>query len=114
MNTEAIIETLQQIQDEQLLNTPLDDLDLSNRVYKSLWRSRVRTVGDVAQRWRHILNVKNIGMASRGEILGALQAWSRSIPNFTLIETSDREAQAQTDPRSPIDVLHLSPRTYLL
>jgi hypothetical protein len=48
MNTEAIIEKLLLIENEQILNTPLNDLDLSIRVYRSLWLSRVRTVGDVA------------------------------------------------------------------
>jgi RNA polymerase alpha subunit len=110
MNTEAIIEKLLQIQDGQILNTPLDDLDLSRRVYRGLWRSRVRTVGDVAQSWSHILKVRNIGERARCEILRALQAWSCSIPNFTTPDDVDREAQA--DPRTPIEVLHLSPRTY--
>ena len=75
MNTEAIIETLLQIQDEGILNTPLDDLNLSIRVYRSLWRSRVRTVGDVARIWNGRRNVSNFGEQSRRELLGALQAW---------------------------------------
>ena len=61
MNTEAIIEKLLQIQDEQILNTPLDDLNLSKRVYRSLWRSRLRTVGAVAEIWNRSLKVRNLG-----------------------------------------------------
>jgi hypothetical protein len=112
MNTEAIIETLLLSQDEQILNTPLEDLDLSNRVYKSLWRSRVRTIGDVAHAWNCFPKVRNIGERARCEILGALQAWSRSLPNFTNPDDADRQAQAQVDLRSPIEVLHLSTRIY--
>jgi hypothetical protein len=119
MNTEAIIEKLLQIQNEQILNTPLEDLNLSIRVYKSLWRSRVRTIGDVTQSWGHILKVRNIGERARCEILGALQIWSCSIPNFTIPDDVDREAQAEANApgcdrglESPIEVLHLSPRTY--
>ena len=112
MSTEAIIEKLLRLQDKRILNTQLDDLDLSNRVYRSLWRSRVRTVGDVAQSWSHHLKIRNIGERARGEILGALQAWSRSLPNFTTSDNPDREAQAEAGPNSPIEVLHLSRRTY--
>ena len=83
MNTEAIIETLLQTRDEKILNTPLDDLDLSPRVHRSLWRSRVRTVGEVTEIWSRNRNVAHIGERARGEILGALQAWCLSHPNFT-------------------------------
>src|SRR5690242_11984414 len=95
MNTEAIIEKLLLIQDEQILNTPLDELDLSIKVYRSLWRSRVRTVGEVAQVWSQLLKLRNIGVGARGEILGALQAWSLSIPIFINAGTAEDQAEAQ-------------------
>ena len=119
MNTEAIIEKLLQIRDEQILNTPLDDLDLSPRVYRSLWRSRVRTVREAAEIWNRNLKVWNIGERARREILGALQAWCLSLPNFTEPATAKDQAEAQPpdgdlDLRSPIETLHLSQRTYRL
>lgn len=119
MNTEAIIEKLLQIQDEQILNTPLDDLNLSIRVYRSLWRSRVRTVRDVAEIWNRNRKASNIGERARCEILGALQAWCLSFPNFTnpaiaedRAETRRDAAGCEPDRRLPIEALHLSPRTY--
>ena len=114
-NTEAIIEKLLQIQDEQILNTPLGDLNLSTRVYRSLWRSRVRTVGDVAEIWNRNRKVSNIGERARCEILGALQAWCLSFPNLTnpaTAETWRDAAGCEPDRRLPIEALHLSPRTY--
>lgn len=119
MNTEAIIEKLLLSQEGQILNTPLEDLNLPIRVYKSLWRSNVRTVGDVAHAWNCFPKVRHMGVKSRVHILEALQAWSRSIPNFTTPDDADREAQMKTqspgcdpNPKSPIEALHLSPRTY--
>jgi hypothetical protein len=118
MNTEAIIEKLLQIQDEQILNTPLDDLNLSPRVYRSLWRSRVRTVRDVADIWTLNRNVRNIGERARCEILGALEAWCLSLPDFTNPAAEDqaetrRDAPGcEPDRRLPIETLHLSQRTY--
>ena len=135
---EAIIEKLLLIQDEQILNTPLEDLDLPIRVYRGLWRSRIRTVRDVAQTWSHILNVKHIGEGARCEILGALQAWSLSLPDtpnpdkmgpqaevpdrdFTDLDNAEDQAENQEevpscDPpqavRTPVEALHLSTRTY--
>ena len=139
MNTEAIIEKLLSIEEGQILNTPLDELDLPIRVHRSLRRARVRTVGDVAQAWEHILQVRNFGEGARGEILGALEAWSRSIPDFDSLpgsfDTAERDgafqtasaASEETEPQAeadapgcepdlstPIEALHLSQRTYRL
>jgi len=115
MNTEAIIETLLQTQDEQILNTPLDDLNLSTRVYRSLWRWKVRTVGDVVEIWSRNRNVSNIGERARCEILDALQAWCLSLPNLINPAPADIQREAagwELDRRLPIEALHLSPRTY--
>jgi hypothetical protein len=109
MNTEAIIEKLLLSQEGQILNTPLEDLNLPIRVYKRLRRSNIRTVGDVAHAWNCFPKVRRIGGQSRAHILGALQAWSRSIPDTS---PADAEGHAQANPKSPIEVLHLSARTY--
>jgi len=114
---EAIIEKLLLIKDEQILMTPLEELDLSIRVHRSLWRGRVRTIGDLARTWRNNPPVRNIGERARREILGALQAWSLSIPNFTNLDRAEMGGNVPgCDPRqamqTPIEALHLSPRTY--
>ena len=131
---EAIIEKLLLIEEEQILNTPLDELGLPTRVCRSLRRGRVRTIEDLARTWRDHLPVRNIGEWARREILGALQAWSLSIPSFTTLQdpgdtpflrdVSLREAAVGRPPRSrggcapapgtPIEALDLSPRTYRL
>ena len=95
MNNEAIIEQLLHTQDEQILSTPLDALDLSPRVYRSLWRSRVRTFRDVAETWNCNLDVWNIGEQARYELLSALQAWFLSPPNFANADAVEDRADTQ-------------------
>ena len=134
MNTEAIIEELLLSEDKQLLSTPLEALSLSPRVYRSLWRAHVRTIGDVARAWDDILTIRNFGKAARDETLGALAAWFLSVPDVPTpdpaeerTDAPDRDGTAQAeaptedneatparelDPQLPIEALHLSQRTY--
>ena len=144
MNTDAIIEHLLLSEDNQLLSTPVEVLALSARVYRSLWRAHVRTIGDVARSWDQIMTIRNFGEGARDETLAALQAWFLSVPDVpspdpaedqatvraeseaatsnrtsTDLENAEEAAQASEetsvhglDPRLPIEVLHLSQRTY--
>lgn len=95
MKNEAIIEQLLQIQDEQILSTPLNALNLSPSIYRSLWRSGVRTVRDVFETWKRNRNVWNIGEQARCEILGALRAWFLSLPGFANPTTAEDQAETR-------------------
>ena len=130
MNTEAIIELLLLSGDAQLLSTPLEVLALSTRVHQSLWRAGVRTVGEVAHAWSHILKIRNFGEGARDETLQALETWFLSFPEAPTpdpVETKEPQTDLPNledvehlgqvpglglDPQLPIEVLHLSQRTY--
>ena len=59
---------------QQLLRTPIDDLELSVRSVNSLKNSNIRTLGDlVRQTESQILQVKNFGKKSLQEIADLLE-----------------------------------------
>ena len=59
---------------QQLLKTPIDDLELSVRSVNSLKNSNIRSLGDlVRQTESQILQVKNFGKKSLQEIADLLE-----------------------------------------
>jgi hypothetical protein len=114
MNNETIIEQLLQTPNEQILNTSLDALDLSPGVYRSLWRSRIRTVGDIADAWKRNRNVPNIGEQARSEILGALQAWYLSRQNLTNPARAEDQAETEMDAAGCAPTHETLTKTYVI
>jgi hypothetical protein len=73
----------------------------------------------VAEIWSLNRNVRNIGERARCEILGALEEWCLSLPDFSNPATAQDQAETrrnspgcEPDRRLPIESLHLSQRTY--
>ena len=61
------------IEDEGLLNKPLDELQLSVRSRKCLQKLNIRTIGDLVHRTdAELLGVKNFGVTSLNEIKKAI------------------------------------------
>lgn len=114
MKNEAIIEQLLQIQDEQILSTPLDALNLSPSIYRSLWRSGVRTVRDVFEIWQRNLNVLNIGEQARCEILDALRAWFLSLPSFANPTTAEDPAETRGEASDCEPIHENQTKTYVI
>jgi DNA-directed RNA polymerase subunit alpha len=58
---------------QKLLNTPIEELDLSVRPYNCLKRANIHTVGDLIQRTEEeIMSVKNFGKKSLDEVVEKL------------------------------------------
>jgi hypothetical protein len=86
MDIENTIHIILQTEEEQILNLPLDELSISKSVYRSLLRSGMETIGDIANCWDNIRKVRSIGEKAYGEISGALNLWYlktvHSLKNF--------------------------------
>jgi DNA-directed RNA polymerase subunit alpha len=64
----------------RLLNTPIEELDLSVRPYNCLKRANIHTIGDLIQRTEEeIMNVKNFGKKSLDEVIEKLAAMGLSL-----------------------------------
>jgi len=64
----------------RLLNTPIEELDLSVRPYNCLKRANIHTIGDLIQRTEEeIMNVKNFGKKSLEEVVEKLAAMGLSL-----------------------------------
>ncbi len=58
---------------QKLLNTPIEELDLSVRPYNCLKRANIHTIGDLIQRTEEeIMSVKNFGKKSLDEVVEKL------------------------------------------
>ena len=123
MNTETIIELLLKTED-QILDSPLVELQLSKRVHSSLLRHGVETIGDLAQGWAGIRSTRTMEEKAYWELSKALYLWHRrttepylSIGSPTKTEREDSQPAAldhHDHSLAPIEALELSPRTYYL
>lgn len=67
---------------EELLQTPIDDLELSVRSFNCLRRAGMATVGDIVQNIDtrdDLLKIRNLGMRSADEIMNAIMEYQFSI-----------------------------------
>lgn len=53
---------------EKFWNTSIEALDLSQRAWGSLKRSKVDTLEDIANRWSKLGNIRNLGSNTEKEI----------------------------------------------
>jgi DNA-directed RNA polymerase subunit alpha len=64
----------------RLLQTPIEELELSVRPYNCLKRAGIHTIGDLVQRTEEeIANVKNFGRKSLEEVTEKLRALGLSL-----------------------------------
>lgn len=67
---------------EELVNTPIEDLELSVRSFNCLRRAGMVTVGDIVQNIdtrEDLLKIRNLGMRSADEIMRAIMEYQFAI-----------------------------------
>ena len=74
-DVEAGNQSISEIKREELLNLPIEDLDLSVRAYNVLKRAGITTVEEIMEKTPHQLkNIRNIGQRTLAEIINKLQS----------------------------------------
>lgn len=108
-NTEETpVEEKTEVNDD-ILTTPIRDLNLTIRTFNCLWRAGIKTLGDICMKsQRQLLKVRNLGRNSLNEIKDKLAEY-----DYYYMDLDSNAQKAHPEEESVVDIVEQAPSEVL-